>query len=560
VPSYFADDQISPEREALARLIADLETIVVPNEAQALLLENTLIKEHQPRFNIRLRDDKSYPQIAVTLAEPFPRVLVVRRVTIPGARYFGPYTDVATLRQTLKIIRRIFTVRSCHWNLPGDAPDRPCLDFHIDRCKAPCVGYQSAEEYRRMIDDVVLFLSGKTLDVRARLRERMQDASVALDFERAAQLRDALKWLDQLEQPQTVEVVGGGDADAIGLARDGDDACGVILRIRDGRLIAREHRFLEHVEHAAEGEVLSAFLVGYYLPLEQRAARVVLPYAPADLEALRELTPGVELVVPQRGTAAKLAELADQNARHLIDSFKIESFDIDERSADPVFALGRDLGLAVVPRAMVCIDISTNQGRDTVGSLVWFEGGRPRKAEYRHYKIKGVAGVDDFAAVQEVVTRFLTRRVAEAKPLPDLIVIDGGKGQLSAALEAARAAGQEGLPFASLAKREEEVFLPGQAEPLRLSRRSSSLKLLQRARDEAHRFAVSYSRKRRTQRTITSELLRIPGIGPARRRLLLERFGSLAGVRTATPAEIATLPGFSTKLADRILDQLHQRA
>jgi len=263
VPGYLSNaEPTTPEREALGRLIADLETIVVPNEAQALLLENNLIKEHQPRFNIRLRDDKSYPQIAVTLGEPFPRVLVVRRVTIPGARYFGPYTDVATLRQTLKIIRRIFTVRSCHWNLPGDAPDRPCLDYHIDRCKAPCVGYQSGEAYRRMIDDVVLFLEGKTLDVRTRLRERMQDASKALDFERAAQLRDALKWLDQLEQPQTVEVVGGGDADAIGVARDGDDACGVILRIRDGRLIAREHRFLEHVEHAPEDQVLSAFLVG----------------------------------------------------------------------------------------------------------------------------------------------------------------------------------------------------------------------------------------------------------------------------------------------------------
>jgi excinuclease ABC subunit C len=357
-----------------------------------------------------------------------------------------------------------------------------------------------------------------------------------------------------------VEVVGGGDADAIGLARDGDDACGVILRIRDGRLIAREHRFLEHVEHAPEGDILSAFLVRYYLPLEQRAVRVVLPYAPADVDALHELAPGVDLLVPQRGAHAKLAELADQNARHLLDSFKIEAFDIDERAADPVFALGRDLGLAVVPRAMVCIDISTNQGRDTVGSLVWFEGGRPRKAEYRRYRIKGVAQQDDFAAVHEVVTRFLRRRTEEGRPLPDLMVIDGGKGQLGAAVDAARAAGVPQLPLASLAKREEEVFLPGQPEPLRLSRRSPSLKLLQRARDEAHRFAVSYSRKRRAQRTITSELLRIPGIGPARRRVLLERFGSLAGVKTATPAEIAALPGFSTKLAERILDRLGQRA
>jgi excinuclease ABC subunit C len=263
--------------------------------------------------------------------------------------------------------------------------------------------------------------------------------------------------------------------------------------------------------------------------------------------------------VPQRGSDAKLAELADQNARYLLDGLKIESFDIDERSADPVFALGRDLGLAAVPRAFVCIDISTNQGRDTVGSLVWFEAGRPKKAEYRRFRIRG-APQDDFAAVHEVVTRYLIRRRAEGKPLPDLMVIDGGKGQLGAALDAARGAGLEQLPIVSLAKREEEIYQPGQAEPLRLSRRSPSLKLLQRARDEAHRFAVSYSRQRRSRRTITSELLAIRGIGPGRRRALLERFGSLAGVKTATPAEIAALPGFSTKLAERILDRLHVRA
>jgi excinuclease ABC subunit C len=559
VPSYFGPDaQGTPERAALVGQIADLETIIVPNEAQALLLENNLIKEHKPRFNIRLTDDKSYPRIAVTLAEPFPRVLVVRRVNLPGARYFGPYTDVATLRQTLKIIRRIFTVRSCHWDLPRDAPPRPCLDYHIERCKAPCVGYQSEADYRRMIDDVLVFLEGKTVDVRQRLRERMLEASRGLDFERAAQLRDALQWLDQLEQPQMVELVGGGDADAMGLARDGDDACGVVLRVRDGKLIARDHWFLENAEHETEGAVLSAFLVRCYLPLEVRARKALLPFPPDDLDALEQLAPEVEWHVPQRGTNAKLAQLADQNARYLLDGLKIESFDIDERAADPVFALGRDLGLAAVPRAFVCIDISTNQGRDTVGSLVWFEAGRPKKAEYRRFRITG-APQDDFAAVHEVVTRYLSRRIAEAKPLPDLMVIDGGKGQLGAALDAARALGQEALPIVSLAKREEDVFLPAQAEPLRLSRRSPSLKLLQRARDEAHRFAVSYSRKRRAQRTITSALLAIPGIGPSRRRALLERFGSLAGVKTATPAEIAAVPGFSTTLAERILDRLKAR-
>ncbi len=560
VPSYFAPDaQATPERAALVSQIADLETIVVASEPQALLLENNLIKEHKPRFNIRLTDDKSYPRIAVTLGEPFPRVLVVRRVAIPGARYFGPYTDVATLRRTLRLIRRIFTVRSCHWDLPREAPARPCLDYHIERCRAPCVGYQSEAEYRRMIEDVVLFLEGKTVDVRQRLRERMREAAQGLAFERAAQLRDALAWLDQVEQPPTVELVGGGDADAIGLARDGDDACGVVLRVRDGKLIAREHWFLENAGAEPEGAVLAAFLVRCYLPLEGRARNALLPFSPEDREALAGLAPEVEWHVPQRGSHAKLVELADQNARHLLDSLKIESFDIDERAADPVFALGRDLGLAAVPRAFACIDVSTNQGRDTVGSLVWFEAGRPKKAEYRRFRIRG-APQDDYAAVREVVTRYLARRTAEGRPLPDLLVVDGGRGQLSAALDAARALGQGQLPIVSLAKREEEVYLPDRPEPLRLSRRSPSLKLLQRARDEAHRFAVSYSRARRARRVITSELLAIPGIGPRRRRALLERFGSLAGVRTASAAEIAALPGFSTRLAERILDRLRSRA
>ena len=561
VRSYVGSDPGgTPEQDALRRQLADLETIIVPSEAQALLLENNLIKEHQPRFNIRLRDDKSYPQIAVTLGEPFPRVLVVRRVTLPGARYFGPYTDVATLRQTLRVIRRLFTVRSCHYALPDEAPARPCLDYHIARCRAPCVGYQSREEYARMIEDVLVFLEGDTVAVRARLRQRMQDASDQQDFERAAQLRDALRWLEQVERPQAVELVGGGDVDAIGYARDGDDACGVILRVRDGRVIAREHRFLERVAQASDGGVLSAFLVRYYLPLEARATRVLLPLPPDDLAVIEELAAGVTWRVPRQGTAAQLIQLADQNARHLLDSLLIEAFDIEERAADPVYALGRDLGLATIPRALVCIDISTNQGRDTVGSLVWFEAGRPRKAEYRRFRIRGAAAQDDYAAIHEVVTRYLTRRRDEGAPIPDLVVVDGGKGQLTAARSAAQAIGFAELPTVSLAKREEEVFLPDRAEPLRLPRRSPSLRLLQRVRDEAHRFAVTYSRKRRTERTITSELLSIPGVGPARRRALLARFGSLAGVRSATPEEIAALPGFSWRLAERVLARVGRPA
>ncbi|HZE73848.1 MAG TPA: excinuclease ABC subunit UvrC [Gemmatimonadales bacterium] len=561
VRSYFAADfGASPKDELLRRLIADVETIVVGREAESLLLENNLIKEYRPRFNVRLKDDKSYPSIAVTLGEPFPRVLVTRRRNIEGAKYFGPYTDVAQLRRTLAIIRRIYTMRSCHDDLPRERRERPCLDYHIGKCKAPCVGWQSQEDYRAMVNDVVDFLEGRTNDVRQKVREAMLAASDREDFERAARLRDALRWLERLEEPSSVELMGTGDADTIGYARDGDDAVGVLIRVRDGRVISRDHTFLEGVEEESDEAILSAFLVRYYVPAENRARRAVLPFPPDDFDALREILPETDWTVPQRGTASRWRELADQNARHLLESLRIESFETEERAEDPVYGLGRDLGLSVVPRSMVCVDISHNQGRDTVGSLVWFEAGRPKKSEYRKFKIKGLGQQDDFAAIHEVITRYLTRRRDEGTALPDLLVIDGGKGQLGAALDAARELGFDKLPIVSLAKREEEVFLPGRSDSLRLSRRSSSLRLLQRARDEAHRFGLAYNRQRRTQRTITSELLDIPGVGPARRRRLLERFGSLAGVRSATAQELAAVPGFSTALAERILEHLSVKA
>jgi len=558
VRSYFAADfETSPKNQLLQRLIADVETIVVPTEAESLILENNLIKEYRPRFNVRLKDDKSYPSIAVTLGDRFPRVLVTRRRDIPGARYYGPYTDVGQLRRTLAIIRRLYTVRSCADNLPEERRERPCLDHHIGRCRAPCVGWQSEADYRRMVDDVVDFLEGRTGDVRQKVREAMVDASAREDYERAREMRDALRWLERLEEPASVEVMGTGDADVIGYARDGDDAVGVLIRVREGRVVGREHRFLEGLEEETDGAVLSAFLVRYYVPAESRARRVVVPFPPEDWDALRELVPDADWHIPQRGTAHRWLELAEHNARHLLESLRIESFETEERAEDPVYALGRDLGLSAVPRSMVCVDISHNQGRDTVGSLVWFEAGRPKKSEYRKFRIQGLGQQDDFAAIHEVITRYLTRRRDEGQPLPDLIVIDGGKGQLNAALDAMQAVGVGPIPMASLAKREEEVFLPGRSEPLRLSRRSPSLRLLQRARDEAHRFGLAYNRLRRTRRTITSELLNIPGVGPNRRRRLLERFGSLAGVRSASVAELATVPGFSTRLAERVLSHLN---
>ncbi|MGE0441894.1 MAG: excinuclease ABC subunit UvrC [Gemmatimonadales bacterium] len=556
VRSYFTSDHAtSPKNQLLVRLVADVETIVVPNEAQSLLLENNLIKEHQPRFNVRLKDDKSYPSIAVTLKEPFPRVLVTRRRDLPGARYFGPYTDVSEMRRSLALIRRIFTVRSCSDDLPREQRERPCLDYHIGRCLAPCVGWQSEASYRAMIDEVVRFLEGRTVDVRTRLRDLMAAAAEREDYERARDLRDALRWLDQLDSPAAVELPSGGDADVIGYARDGDDAVCVLLRVRDGKLIARDHRILDNLEEETDAAILEHFLIRYYLLAEGRARRVMLPFPPEDFDEVQTVIGDAEWLLPQRGTGRRWLDLADQNARHLLESLKLESFETDERADDPVYALGRALGLPTVPRTLICIDISTNQGRDTVGSLVWFEAGRPRKGEYRKFKIKTVDQQDDFAAIHEVVTRYFQRRQTEGTPFPDLVVIDGGKGQLGAALAAARALGID-RPFIGLAKREEEIYFPERSEPLRLSRRHAGLKLLQRARDEAHRFGVTYNRKRRTKRTITSALLDIPGVGPTRRRALIERFGSLAGVRSASIAEIAAVPGFSTTLAERIQERL----
>ena len=563
VRNYFSSDHIeSPKNRMLVRLIADLDTIVVKSESEALLLENNLIKEYKPRFNIQLRDDKSYPHVAVTLGEAFPRVLVVRNLQIPGARFFGPYTDVSVLRRTLRVIRRVFTVRTCHYNLPDDVPERPCLDYHIQRCQAPCASYQSRKSYGQMIDDVLAFLEGKTVEVRTRLHERMERAAHQLEYERAAKIRNSLRWLDQLERPQSVQVVGGGDVDAIGFARDGDDAVCVVLRVRDGKIVGSEQRFLRNLAEEPDGAILGAFLVRHYAPTENRTRRTLIPFPPDDGGTVSDVLQNTKLWVPHRGVNHRLVDLADQNARHAMESFRIESFDTDERAEDPVYALGRDLGLTTLPRNLVCVDISTSQGIDTVGSLVWFEAGRPKKSQYRRFRIKGAGeaetdqAYDDFAAVHEVVSRYFKRRLEEEKDLPDLVVIDGGRGQLSSAQKALTELQLTSLTLISLAKREEEIFLPDRRDGLKLSRRAPSLRLLQRARDEAHRFAISYNRTRRKQRTVTSALLDIPGIGDKRRRQLLERFGSLAGVKLATPQEIAALPGFSTRLSERVLEHL----
>ena len=559
VRSYVASDhRESVKTRALMQQVEALDTILVPTEAHALVLEANLINEYKPRFNIALRDDKSYPYIKVTVQEPFPRVWVTRRLQNDGARYFGPYTDVGAMRRALDVVKRLFTVRSCNYDMPRQMPERPCLDYHIGRCKAPCILAQTQGEYAAMIDEVLDFLGGRPEEVVRKVRERMALAAESLDFERAAQLRDALAHLAKMEEPTVVLEVEGGDRDVIGYARDGDDAVIALMRIRGGRLLARDHQFVTNVEGELDADVLETYLAGPYRLLEERAPELVLPFDITERELVEESLERTKIHVPQRGPRRELIEHAQQNARHLLEEARLTGDEptAAERAGDPVYELQRQLGLVKVPRAFVCFDISHAQGTDTVASMVWFQNGRPYRTEYRKFKVNTVEGIDDFASMKEVVGRYFKRRVEEERSLPDLVVIDGGKGQLNAAADALRALGLASMPIVSLAKREEEIFLLGRSESIRLSRRSPSLRMLQQARDEAHRFAITFQRKRRSVRTITSELLRIPGIGDSRRRLLLTTFGSVQAIREAAPEQIAAVPGFSLKSARKVLDAL----
>ncbi|MDH5233697.1 MAG: excinuclease ABC subunit UvrC, partial [Gemmatimonadota bacterium] len=356
VRSYFGSDvDASAKTRAMVQQVADLETIVVPSETHALILESNLIKEHRPRFNVLLRDDKSYPYVKVTVQEPFPRVFVTRQLLSDGARYFGPYTDVAAMRRALDVVKRIFTVRSCRYDMPREMPERACLDYHIGRCKAPCVFLQTQADYRAMIEEVVIFLDGRADEVVRRVRARMEAASEVLDFERAAELRDALTRLQRMEEPSVVLEVEGGDRDVVGYARDGEDAAVTILRIRGGKLLARDHRFLEGVEGESDGAVLSAYLVSSYLNAPARARDLLIPFDFDDRPLLEEALAASEagrtqVLIPQRGPKRELLDLAEQNARHLLEEFKLAGQDTDERAADPVYELGRELGLERLPR------------------------------------------------------------------------------------------------------------------------------------------------------------------------------------------------------------------
>lgn len=563
---FQVDHTTSVKNREMIRRVVDVDTIVVGSEAEALLLEANLIKSHRPRFNIQLRDDKKYPYIKVTLQEPFPRVYVTRRLENDGARYFGPYTEVGLMRHALEVVKKLFTVRSCRYDLPKEAPARPCLDYHIGRCLAPCVGLQSLQDYRAMIDEVMDVLSGDATRIRRRVEAEMKQAAEAMDFERAANLRDVLGGLGSLERRQRALDVRGGDTDVIGLARDGDRGCATLLRIRGGKLLGREVDFFDNVSDEGDDAFIAAAATRFYLGRGDLGTadlprEILLPHDFDDRVVVEQLlteTVGrrVATHIPQKGDKVRLLELASQNARHLLEERAIMGDEVRERADDLLYEVQEALELKVVPRLIVCFDISHMQGSDVVASAVVFENGEPKKSEYRRFRIKGDWGNDDFRSMAEVVTRYFKRRIDENKPIPELAVIDGGRGQLSAARQAAITADAAEVALIGLAKREEEIYLFGRPEPLRLARTHNALRLLQRMRNEAHRFAHGYNAKLRTKRTLSSELSDIPGVGPSRQQKLLARFGSVRALRQATPEEIARLPGFSEKLARKILEHL----
>ncbi|MEX0935493.1 MAG: excinuclease ABC subunit UvrC [Gemmatimonadota bacterium] len=571
VRSYFRNDRSKGIRvQELVRRAEDVDTIVVGSEAEALILEANLIKEHRPRFNIQLRDDKRYPFIKVTVQEPFPRVFVTRRLRDDGARHFGPFTSVGPMRRALEVVKRLYTVRSCRYDLPREAPPRPCLDYHIGRCKAPCVGLQSEADYGGMIEEILTVLEGDTGDLRARTRSRMEGAAADLRFEEAARLRDVLEGLDVIAREQNVERVEGGNQDILGLARDGELAVAVVLRVRRGKLLGRESHRFSGLGDETEAELLETFASQYYLgrgpgSTGELPREILLPTEFPDRSILEDVLSEragrkVRLQVPVRGGKRRLRELASSNARHLLEERVTTLEVVGDRAEDTLYELQDRLNLKVVPRLIVCFDISHTQGSEVVASAVVFENGEPRKNLYRHMRIRGEWANDDYRSMAEAVERYLRRRLSEDQPLPELLLLDGGKGQLSAVRPVLERLGTPEIALVALAKREEEIFLPDRRDSIRLGRRDPALRLLQRARNEAHRFAISYNRKLRSRRTIRSELADIPGIGPARQRSLLTRFGSVQAVRRAGPEAIARVPGFSRVLAERILEYLEDPA
>jgi len=578
VRSYFhASAEHSPKLRRMVDKITDLDFIVTDSEIEALILECNLIKEHRPRYNVRLKDDKRYPYIKITWQEDYPRIYVTRRMERGGARYFGPFTAVWAVHQTLDMLRRLFPYLTCKREITGQ-DKRACLYYHIARCAGPCIGAVSKEEYRALIKRICLFLEGKAEEIVADLQAQMTSAAEDLDFEQAAGLRNQIKAVERVTERQKIVLAVGKDQDVIALAREDGDACVQVFFIRQGKLIGREYFVLDGTAEEDSAQIVASFVKQFYdeaayvppeilLPTEIEEARIIEAWL-RDKRGSK-----VRLHVPQRGRKRELVQMAAENAVETLASLRAQWLVDEGRSVEALAQLQEHLGLEEAPTRIEGYDISNIQGQAATGSMVVFVKGLPRKSDYRRFRIRTVEGADDYAMMKEVLRRRFKRAIErganeEGKPgevkganvwtiLPDLMMVDGGKGQLNAALEVLEEYGlKRQVPAVGLAKEREEIFLPGRSEPLVLPRDSQGLYLLQRIRDEAHRFAIGYHRKLRARKSLASILEEIPGIGPRRRQALLKHFGSIEAIRQASVEELAAAKGMTRKAAEMVRENL----
>jgi excinuclease ABC subunit C len=574
VRQYFqagrGDTRVGIDR--LVDRIAEVETIVTGTEVEALHLEQNLVKRHRPPFNVRLRDDKSFPYIAVTVEDEFPRVMFTRERHRRGVVYFGPYANAKKVRETLDVLNRVFRYRPCEGPQPGRHSGIPCLDYHIERCFAPCVGYISKEDYGTIVDGVIQFLSGDDRPIRAQLERQMREAAADERFEDAARYRNRLHAVERLAERQAVERRSIGTIDVVGIAVGPDRAAVQVFPLRDGRMVDRYSFHLENAAGEALGEVLEQFCLEYYGGAPSIPPQILVPRGAGDLSTLEtflsELRGShVEVRAPERGEKRRLQELAQQNAHLALESETFVAETKRLRRVEALEELREVLNLESLPIRIECFDISNIQGQEVVGSMVVFEDGVAKKGHYRKFAIRDVEGQDDFASMNEVISRRFSRLGADPgseqwnesfAAAPNLVVIDGGKGQLSAALAAMHELDLPRVAVIALAKRIEEVFVPGRAEPILLPSSSPGLQLLQRIRDEAHRFAITFHRQRRDASAKESMFDQLEGVGPARRRALLQHFGSFERVVGASQAELEGVPGVPAKTARRIYEQLHR--
>jgi len=569
VRSYFQRGDGRTGTAQLVDRIADVEVIVTRNEVEALHLEQNLVKRHRPPFNIRLRDDKSFPYIAVTVEDEYPRVMFTRERHRRGTVYFGPYANAKKVRQTLDVLNRVFRFRPCEGPRPGRHSGIPCLDFHIDRCFAPCIGAISQEDYGRIVDGVIQFLSGDTAPIQRELEERMREAAADERFEEAARHRNRLFSIRHLAERQAADQRAVGTVDVIGLAVEGDEAAVQVFPLRDGKMIDRYGFHLENVVDGDPQAVLEAFVVEYYGSAPSVPPQVLVPQDTGDTGPLAEFLSErrgarVEVRAPERGEKRRLVELAIENARLALEADTAEREAQRQRRVAALEDLRECLNLESLPLRIECFDVSNIQGESIVASMVVFLDGRPRSSHYRTFAIRGVQGsADDVGAMREVIARRFAR-AREAEPdesfssVPNLVVVDGGRGQLAAALAALEELDLPRVAVIALAKREEEVYVPGTSAPIRLDRTGPALQLLQRARDEAHRVALRYHRRRRGTKAMETIFETLEGVGPVRRRAILHHFGSVERFLDASQEELEGVPGLPQKTARALYQQLHK--